>query len=439
MHKKHLLFPLFFCFFCLLYTSQVNGQGRSDTTVTINDTTNIEALFKKAREFSYDNNHSQARRICLKILERKPNYFEVRTFLGRTYAWEKQYDNARTELSRVLIERENDYEALNALFDVEFWTESYSLAGDYLKVALGFYPTSEELLLKKAKLQIKLEDKGEAALTLRRILDLNPGQKEAIRMMNSLEGRKLSNNFQASLLVDLFDNKNAQHLGSVEVGHNFTFGSLTFRTNYADRFNKKGLQFELESYAHFTSTTYINLLAGYSDKSILAKQNALTGLFPNTKATAEIYQKLPKGFEVSLGVRYQKFTTCTTFYSASLSNYYKDYWFSVRTFITPKTDSIVKEASLNKSSITVIGNIRIYFGDSDNYLGFKAGSGRSPDENQTLDVATFYQTFQGGIELQKRAFGRWIMKCDLSYGKEVPIRTGDIQRISTTITLKTVF
>ena len=154
MHKKHLLFPLFFCFFCLLYTSQVNGQGRSDTTVTINDTTNIEALFKKAREFSYDNNHSQARRICLKILERKPNYFEVRTFLGRTYAWEKQYDNARTELSRVLIERENDYEALNALFDVEFWTESYSLAGDYLKVALGYYPTSEELLLKKAKLQI---------------------------------------------------------------------------------------------------------------------------------------------------------------------------------------------------------------------------------------------------------------------------------------------
>ena len=111
----------------------------------------------------------------------------------------------------------------------------------------------------------------------------------------------------------------------------------------------------------------------------------------------------------------------------------------MRTFITPKTDSIVKEASLNKSSITVIGNVRIYFGDSDNYLGLKAGSGRSPDENQTLDVATFYQTFQGGVELQKRAFGRWIMKCDLSYGKEVPVRTNDIQRISTTITLKTVF
>jgi YaiO family outer membrane protein len=439
MRKKDLLTLFFVPVFCLVFAQAAKGQGRADTTIIVTDTTNIEALFKKARELSYDNKYSQARRICQKILEKKPNYYEVRTFLGRTYAWEKQYDNARTELSRVLIERENDYEALNALFDVEFWTESYSLAGDYLKIALGFYPTSEELLIKKAKLQIKLEEKGEAALTLRRILDLNPGQKEAIRLMNTLEGRKLSNNFQTGFLVDLFDSKNPQHLYSVEVGHNFNFGSLTFRNNYADRFNKKGLQFELESYAHFTSKNYVNLLVGYSDKKILASKNQTSGIFPDYKFTGEIYQKLPKGFEVSFGIRYQKFSKSSTFYSASLSNYYKDYWFSIRTFITPKTDSIVRDARLDKTSVTVIGNIRVYFGDSDNYLGFKAGSGRSPDETETLDVATFYQTFQGGVELQKRAFGRWLMKCDVSYGKETPVRARNIQRISTTITLKTVF
>src|ERR1043165_213111 len=89
-------------FTCLLFAGKVNGQGRaSDTIVVVTDTTNIESLFKKAREYSFDGNYPQARRICIKILEKKPNYFEVRTFLGRTYAWEKQYDNARTELSRV--------------------------------------------------------------------------------------------------------------------------------------------------------------------------------------------------------------------------------------------------------------------------------------------------------------------------------------------------
>src|SRR5438128_127104 len=137
MHIKivRLLFFLLSC--CLLFSGKVAGQNRaSDTLVVITDTTNIDALFKKARELSFDNNYSQARRICQKILEKKPNYYDVRTFLGRTYAWEKQYDNARTELSRVLIEKENDYEALSALFDVEYWTESYSVANDYLKVAL---------------------------------------------------------------------------------------------------------------------------------------------------------------------------------------------------------------------------------------------------------------------------------------------------------------
>ena len=241
--------------FCLLISGKVRGQNRaSDTVVVITDTTNLDALFKKAREYGFDNNYAQAHRICQKILERKPTYYDVRTFLGRIYAWEKQYDNARTELSRVLIERENDYEALSTLFDVEYWTESYSVANDYLKIALGYYPTSEGLLIKKAKLQIKLEEKGEAALTLRRILDLNPGQKEAINMMNSLEGRKLRNNFQASFLVDLFAKATSdpRQLVSAELGRNFIFGSLTLRGYFGDKFKKQGFQYEAESYAHFT-------------------------------------------------------------------------------------------------------------------------------------------------------------------------------------------
>ena len=439
MRYNNRTFIYFFISACLLLSGKAFGQGRgADTTVVITDTTNIDALFKKARELYYNEKVSQSRRICQKILEKKPGYYEVRTFLGRTYAWEKQYDNARTELSRVLIEKENDYEALNALFDVEFWTESYSLANDYLKVALGYYPTSEELMIKKAKLQIRLEEKSDAALTLRRVLDLNPGQKEAIKIMNSLEGRKLNNNFQTSYLVDLFDKKTPQQLCSAELGRNFSFGSLTIRGNLADKFNTKGLQYEIESYLHFTKSTYANLLAGYSNVSI----------FPKEKYTFELYQKLPAGFELSLGMRYLKFSKETTIYTASLSKYYKDYWFSIRTFVTPKTDSIIRKANLNNSSVTIIANIRHYFGDSDNYFGIKAGRGTSPDENRTYNVAipsdhitvvSYLPGYQAGIELQKRAFGRWLIKFDFTYAKESVQDKRFTQRLSTTVTLKTVF
>ena len=269
MNFKIIRFIFFPLLWSLLLSVSTKAQNRaSDTTIVITDTTNIDALFKRARELAYDNNYPQARRICLKILDKKPNYYDVRTFLGRIYAWEKQYDNARTELSGVLIEKENDFEALNALYDVEFWTESYSVANDYLTVALGYYPTSEALLIKKARLQIKLEEKGDAALTLRRILDLNPGQKEAVNLMNSLEGRKLSNHFTTSFQVDNFDKNPVRQLVMAEIGRNFSFGSLTIRGNFADKFRKQGFQYELENYSHFTRTTYINLVAGYSNISI---------------------------------------------------------------------------------------------------------------------------------------------------------------------------
>ncbi len=419
----------------LLVPVCVNGQSKSsDTSFASMDTTNIELLFKKAREFSYDKNYSSAIKICQKIIEKKPGYFEVRTFLARTYAWDKQYDNARIELSKVLIEKENDFDALNTFFDVEFWTESYSVAADYLKIALGFYPNSEELLLKKAKLQIRLEEKSDAALTLRRVLNLNPGQKEAVRMMNTLEGRKLNNSFKAGMQVDLLDkivfNKDiVQYLYVVEYSKSYAFGSVLLRTNYANKFNVQGPQFELESYVHFNPKIYTNLLVGYSQISI----------FPDYNFNGEMYFKLPKGFETSAGVRYRIADKNSFNYTASLSNYYKDYWFNIRTFFTPKTDQKVRSANLSKSSITVLANIRIYFGDSDNFMGFKAGSGRSPDENKTLDVAAIRQASQGGLELQKRIINRWLMKLDVSYSKEEVGDTRFNRRISTNITLKTVF
>jgi YaiO family outer membrane protein len=291
------------------------------------------------------------------------------------------------------------------------------------------YPTSEELLLKKAKLHIKLEEKEEAILTLRRILDLVPGQKEAVKLLRSMGGKKYNNNFRAGMLTDLFDKNSAQQLFTTEYGRKFNFGSILLRGNYANKFKKEGIQFEIESYLHLARWLYLDLLAGHSDISIFPEQNYI----------AEAYFKLPKGFETSLGFRYLMFTKVTKSYTISFSNYYKDYWFSVRTFVTPKTDSVVRNVELGKSSITLITSIRRYFGDPDNFFGVKAGQGRSPDENKALDVADFQKSTQVGIELQKRAVGQWLMKIDVTYAKENQIGSKFTKRLSTNITLKTVF
>ncbi|MFN8167139.1 MAG: YaiO family outer membrane beta-barrel protein [Bacteroidia bacterium] len=425
---------LFFLFLSLILwgRSDVFAQSKStDTLVVVTDTTNIDALFKKARDFSFQGNNAQARRICQKILEKKPGYYDVRTFMGRTYAWDKRYEEARTEFSRVLIEKEDDIEALGALIDVEMWTENFKVASDYLKIALGYYPTSEDLMLRKARLQLRLDLEESASLTLRRILDLNPGNKEALKMLNSMKDSRLSNKFQLSFNTDFFDKNNSpQKLASGEIGRSFTFGSIAYRATYAERFNTKGLQSEVDGYLRFVKSNYFYLNVGFSDSKI----------FPEVRAGAEIYQKIPAGFELSGGFRYLQFSNPgTKIYTASLGNYFRNYWFSVRVYLTPKT-TIETNDFLKKSSQTLILNIRNYFGDADNYFGIRLGQGQSPDERKITDAGIQrLKSLQGGIEYQRLAFGRWVIKGDLGYSKEEVRASTFQQRISIGIILKTIF
>ncbi len=429
-----------FCLLLLLIWSPVKILAQSkgaDTLVVVTDTTNIDALFKKAREYSFQGNNQQARRICVKILEKKPGYYDVRTFMGRTYAWDKRYDEARVEFSRVLIEKEDDIEALGALIDVEMWTENFKVAADYLKIGLGYYPTSEDLMLRKAKLQMKLDQEESASLTLRRILDLNPGNKEALKLLNSMTANRLSNRFQLAFNTDFIDKESTpQKLASGEIGRSFAFGSISYRASYAERFSKKGLQSEVDGYLRFVKSNYFYLNVGFSDSKI----------FPELRAGAEIYQKIPAGFELSGGFRYLQFSNPgTKIYTASLGNYFRNFWFAARIYLTPKS-TIETNDFLKKSSQTLILNIRNYFGDADNYFGLRFGKGQSPDERTQFDQSSilFLKSIQGGIEYQRLAFGRWVIKGEMGYSTEdtrfdANQKAVKQQRITMGIILKTIF
>ncbi len=398
--------------------------------IIVTDTTDFDRLFKRAREIGETKNYNFARRICYKILEKKPNYYDVRTYIGRTYSWESQYDNARTEFSRVLIEKENDIDALSALIDVEYWTDNLDVASDYLKLAMGYYPTSEALMIKKAKILLKKGEKEAAALSLRRVLDINPGNKEAINLLNSMSDSRLSNRFAIAYANDYYDSKDPQKLAAAEIGRSFTFGSIIYRISYAEKFNTKGLQAEADGYLRFVKSNYLYVNLGFSDSKI----------FPDLRAGVEIFQKLPAGFELSGGYRYLRFSAPgTSIYTASLGNYYRNYWFAFRAYFTPKV-SLGTEQFLQKTSQTYILNIRNYFDDADNYIGIRLGRGQSPDERKLSEADTpRLDALQAGIEYQRRTFGRWIMKGEIAVANE-EVREGTYQqRLAIGVQMKTVF
>ena len=256
-------------------------------------------------------------------------------------------------------------------------------------------------------------------------------------MLNSMTANRLSNRFQLAFNTDFIDKESTpQKLASGEIGRSFAFGSIAYRASYAERFSKKGLQSEVDGYLRFVKSNYFYLNVGFSDSKI----------FPELRAGAEIYQKIPAGFELSGGFRYLQFSNPgTKIYTASLGNYFRNFWFAARVYLTPKS-TIETNDFLKKSSQTIILNIRNYFGDADNYVGLRFGKGQSPDERTQFDQSSilFLKSIQGGLEYQRLAFGRWVIKGELGYSSEDTRFDSNQkaikqQRITMGIILKTIF
>lgn len=127
-----------------------------------------------------------------------------------------------------------------------------------------------------------------------------------------------------------------------------------------------------------------------------------TELFPKHRVGAELYSKLPRSFEASAGLRYLYFDDVTkvAIYTGSVGWYVKDYWFSLRPYITPD----------KTTGTSVSGSVtaRRYFSDAETYFGLSAGLGFSPDirriQNATglsTDAIYLLRAQRAGLAFQK--------------------------------------
>lgn len=113
---------------------------------------NVDERFTEAREMAFAGERNRAIDSLNSILKSSPDYNDVRVFLGRVYAWEKNYTQAKDELQFVLSKNENHKEAIDALSDVEFWSGNPHEALSWVNKGLEIEPGSEKLLEKKEKL-----------------------------------------------------------------------------------------------------------------------------------------------------------------------------------------------------------------------------------------------------------------------------------------------
>jgi len=120
--------------------------------IVVDPVTDVDSSFNIAKEYAFKGSTDTARAICEKILEKSPNYEDVRILLARTFAWDGYYGSARSELSGVLEQSPDYYDGIDARIDLENWAENFDTAIYFCNYGLKFYPNDSNFLYKKANL-----------------------------------------------------------------------------------------------------------------------------------------------------------------------------------------------------------------------------------------------------------------------------------------------
>ncbi|HET8866047.1 MAG TPA: YaiO family outer membrane beta-barrel protein [Gracilimonas sp.] len=330
---------------------------------------NIDEAFQQARELAFDGQREEARELAYAILERSPDYHDVRILIARTYAWDGSYDKARVELNYVLEKRPDYKDALFAAIDNERWAENETAMLNYSKQAVKYHSVDKDVLLKRAESLNSAGKDKEALQVLNQLEQIDKSNAEAQQLRESIKTSRqdytLTTGYTYDTFEDIFDDI---HKGYVQLSRRTNYGSIIGRLNYQRRFSTDGLQAELDFYPSITDGWYGYVSAGYSSSS----------LFPEFRSGAELYKNLPRAFEVSAGFRYLRFNSDVWIFTGTVSKYQGNWLFTVRPYITPNSIGVSRSLSLLA---------RKYLAGPENYITFRGGFGFYPEERRFQNVS----------------------------------------------------
>ncbi|MCA5005791.1 YaiO family outer membrane beta-barrel protein [Sphingobacterium bovistauri] len=331
------------------------------------NTYSSDELFSQARGLAFDQKDYQKAILLTKMaLSQSPDYTDLSVFLGRLYTWTDKIDSAQFVFENLQKKGIADEDYFIAYGSLLYWNDITAKANEIVGEGLVHHPQSEGLLILKAKIEYVKKDYLSANKTLVTLINLNPGHTEGRVLSNKIKDYVAKNAIGLSYSFTHFDKQFADnwHIASLSYKRMTSLGSLIFRTNFANKFASNGLQFEMEAYPRINDIFYLYVGAGYSED---------VGIFPKYRTGASLYANLPQSFEGEVGFRQLYFSSNIWMYTASIGKYYKNFWFNLRTYLTPNQEAV---------SHSYTGTLRYYTKGANDYIGFQLGTGISPEENR---------------------------------------------------------
>jgi len=371
---------------------------------------------ERARGLATTGHRDEAIRLLEDRLSQNPTDTDARTLLGTVFSWEGRYDEARTQLETVLAEDPTHGDALPALINVELWSDHPDRAEFLAAQALGSRPDDVTLLTDHARALDAMGLKAEALRECERALEQDPQNKVAQDLKVKLTRVPPLWQVGVSYTYDQFtegvgDWREAQ----LYVNRQMKFGSLIGRLNHAERFGLSDEQLVGEAYIRIHPGTYCWVAAGWSPEG---------QLYPTYMLGFDIYQSLPKGFEISGGYRRLGFSDPVNIYVASLGKYWSTWLSGARIFVTPGDAGTSRSYSLFA---------RNYFDGARGYYGFRYGRGRSPEEIQNTNTLEILNSQVIGAELVLPLPRRWEFDTRVNYGVQDRVDRSGLHQISATV------
>ncbi len=365
--------------------------------------------FIKAREEASKDNHGLAKDLLVQVVAEHPDDLDAQSLLARTYSWEGQYDKARETFNTLISQEKNSRAIWISSIKNELYAKNTATALGLSNKALihfksdneierlreialqrignreypesGWFNQSTELKVFNTESEVG-ENDSEVRMTESQLKANNSevgenhsqvnendpklSETEAIVPKTPVDKDVLNNRLAIRNAYTVFDQRYDPIIASsVSYKRQTLAGSIIPRINYNNRRKINGLQYELDFYPKFSKLFYAYLNYGFSKASI----------YPKHKVGGDLYANLPGAIEFSAGGRYINFETKNvSVITNSLGHYRGNYYFSLRSYITPLPDHLTR----------ISGNllVRKYMKDAENYMGLNVGMGYSPELRQ---------------------------------------------------------
>ncbi|MFD2585628.1 YaiO family outer membrane beta-barrel protein [Croceitalea marina] len=359
--------------------------------------------YPKAHQLAYDGKHESAKVILVKITNEEPGNIQAKALLAKTYTWSREYKEARKIFNGLLVqERNNSQYWISAIKNELYAGENMTALGLANKAIFQGIDSNEILRLKQlASNRIQNRDYPDLGWhnTNQKIHNRYKKSKNS-KQVDSKEGIATSEIKREGVTESRLGVDNAYTMfneryepiffSNISYNHRTEIGSIIPRINYISRSGRNGLQYEIDLYPKFLKRFYAYLNYGYSNDEI----------YPSHKAGGDIYVNLPGAIEFSAGGRYiVTQTRNVTAITNSIGHYRGNYYFSLRSFITPRPNNLTR---ISANILT-----RKYLKDAENYYGFSFGVGYSPELRQTIagdvllaETLLFIESQRLGLEYQ---------------------------------------